>query len=400
MRRALSAAALLLACACVQAGDAVILDRVLLKDKGPSECWVVSETLEEMKWRGSPTAGTDSTRKRREIREVVYAFQRQPGAWTQGMEARDRGRFAESAELFAALAGGEREAEKVVGSFEEGASWDLAGPANAAAAAAAFGKIVAGFPAHPLALDARYRQGMVLAMAKKTDEADALAKKLEEDGKGKLGQAANVRAAAIRSAMALAKGDANELRRNVSKASFSPEAERGPWLHFNLFVADTLRSTGQAKDAVPIYERMLPQLAADPAASARVRLGIGVCKADSDRQGAIIDLLALDALPFGSPEQKCEARWHLGRLLIADADALEKTSGFAADERKVALAKENRAAALLLLQAAAEAVTDHPTKAQAAELLKTLAPAADEAKPGDKPAEAKPADKPADKPKK
>lgn len=348
------------------AAGEVVMDQITLKEKGPANRWIVAETADEVRWRISPDPGQENKTPRREIKSVLYAFQRQTGAYSQGMEARERGKFAESAELFGQLAAGEREAEQVVGALEAGASWELDGKPSQAAVE--FAKVVDKFPAHPLALDARYRLGMSLAVAKDA-KAEDIAKKLEEDAKGKLGQQANVRAAAIRAVLALNKNDAAELRRMVSKASFSAENERDAWLHFNLFIADAQRAAGQGKEASAIYERMLPALVSDPAASARVRLGIGLGKVDTDRQGAIVALLALDALPNGSPEQKCEARYHAGRLMWAEVQAMPKD---AADERKAAFAAESLATARLLLQAAAESTSEHPAKALAAGVLKTL----------------------------
>ncbi len=350
------------------AAGEVVMDQITLKDKGPANRWIVAETVEEVRSRLSPDPGQEYKTPRREIKSVLYAFQRQSGAYSQGLEARERGKFAESAELFGQLAAGEREAEQVVGAFEAGASWELDG--KHALAATEFAKVVDKFPAHPRTLDARYRLGMSLAMAKDA-KSEEVAKKLEEDAKGnKLGQQANIRAAAIRAALALNKGDAAELKRMVSKASFSAENERDAWLHFNLFIADAQQAAGQGKEASAIYERMLPALGGDPAAAARVRLGIGLGKVDTDRQGAIVALLALDALPNGSPEQKCEARYHAGRLMWAEVQAMPKAA--ADDERKRAYAAESLATARLLLQAAAESTSAHPAKALAAEVLKTL----------------------------
>jgi len=375
---------LLALAAAVHAGDAV-LDLVLIKDKGPRQCWVVSENADEMKWRMTPDATTENKTPKREIKGVEYAFQRQSSVYTQGLEARERGKFDESAELFGQLAGGEREAELVVGSLEAGASWELAG--KYADAAAAFAKVIEKAPAHPLAFDARYRLGMAYAMDKATaDKADEVAKKLEEDAKGKGGQQANVRAAAIRAALGLLKGDTAEVRRQVSRAAFNPEAERGSWLHFNLFMADALRAAKQGKEAVGIYERMLPALADDPAAAARIHLGIGLGKVETDRLGAIAELLTLDALPYGSPDQKCEARFQAGRLLWAEVQNMQKDA--ASDERKAAFAKDSLGTARLLLQAAANSTSSHPSKAQAAEVLKTLPPDEDEEKAKVKAAEA------------
>jgi hypothetical protein len=367
---------LLALAAAIHAGDAV-LDLVMIKDKGPRQCWVVSENADDMKWRTSADAPTENKTAKREVKSVEYAFQRQTSAYTQGLEARERGKFEESAELFGQLAGGDREAEIVVGSLEAGASWELAG--KFAEAATAFALVIDKAPAHPLAFDARYRLGMAYAMNKATaDKADEVAKKLEEDAKGKGGQQANVRASAIRAALGLLKGDDGEVRRQVSRASFNPELERGTWLHFNLFMADALLASNKGKEAVQIYDRMLPALANDPAAAARVHLGIGLSKVENDRLGAIAELLTLDALPYGSPDQKCEARYQAGRLLWAEVQAMPKAA--ADDERKAAFAKDSIFTARILLQAAANSTSKHPSKAQAAEVLKTMPPDEDEEK--------------------
>ena len=368
--RQFSVCCLFLLVSLAAAGE-VVLDQITLAGKGPANRWIVSETADEVRWRTSPEPGQENKTPRREVKAVLYAFQRQSGAWSQGTEARERGKFAESAELFGQLAAGAREAEQVVGSLEAGASWELDGKFDLAAAA--FAKVVDNFPAHPLCLDARYRLGMALARAKDA-KADALVTKLEADAKDKIGQPASVRAAAIRAVQALNKGDATGVRNMVSKAAFNPETEKAAWLHFNLFIADAQRAAGQGKEASAIYERMLPQLAGDPAASARVQLGIGLGKIDSDRQGAIVALLALDVLPNGSPEQKCEARYHAGRLMWAEVQTLQTARDAATDERKAAFIAESLAAARLLLQSAAESTSEHPTKAQAAEVLKTLPP--------------------------
>lgn len=408
MRQIIAGLILSLLAAAAAAGDAV-LDEMRLRGKNARLCWIVGEDAENVRWRQTPDAPQESVTRRSDVTGIVYAFQRQSGAWTQGMEARERGKFAESADWFEQLAAGSRESEQILGSLQAGASWELAGKPKEAAAA--FAKVADKFPAHPLAYDARYRLGMVLTMDKDDKEAlgkaDAVAKKLEEESKGRAGNTAGVRAAAIRAAIALVQGKDND-RRNAMAKAFSPKTDRESWLHFNLFMADALRAAGKGKDAVQIYERMLPALADDPAAASRVRLGVGLGKIDGDRLGAILDLTALDALPFGSPEDKCEARFHAGKLLWEEAQRMQKDPASAADERKQAFAADNLATARLLLQAAAGATIEHPAKAQAAELLKSLPPekgeeakpdaaeAAEAAVPGDKPAEAaKPDAKPA-----
>lgn len=378
-----------LCAALASAGEEVVLDRVVLKGRGAGGRWIVSETMEDQKWKQGPDGNIENTTKRNTVTSVTYAFQITPGAYTQGMEARQRGRLAESAALFAQLAsGGTREAEKVVGSFEEGVSHELDGKFDNAAKA--FARVVSDFPLHPLILDAQYRQGMALAQAKNAAEAEAVAQKLDALGKGKIGQAAIVRCSAIRAALAQQAGKETDFRTLSSKAAFSAEYDRASWMHFNLYIADTFRAMGKSKDAVTIYDRMLRGLANDPANSARVRLGLGVCKAETDPEGAILDLLTLDAMPYGSGDQKCEARYHAGKLLLASAQEAQKDPALLKDERKASFMKENLRTARLLLAAAADATSSVPAKGLAAELLKTI--------PDEAPAKAEPAAVDPDKP--
>ncbi|MEK7415325.1 MAG: hypothetical protein AAB263_18620 [Planctomycetota bacterium] len=352
-------------------GD-VVLDRVVLKEKGARDCWIVSESFDEQKWKNSPESGSENPPTRRStIKSIVYGFKRGPSLWTQGVEARERGRFEEAATLFSQLAQGQRECEKVIGYFDEGVAWDMAGKVDDAAKA--FQNSVDAAPNHPNVTDGMYRLGMVLAQSKAA-AAEEVAKKLDAMSLGKAPPMnPKPRAAAIRVAIAQAAGDDKGVRSFMPLVALSPENDRETWLHFKLYVADTWRSKGKMKEAASIYEDMLPKLNDDPATASRVRLGIGVCGAEGDRQGAIIVLVGLDALPFGSPEQKCEARYHAGRLLLAEAADAEKDPTTAKDERRKTFISENRRSARQLLQTAAEATVSVPFKDQAAELLKTLA---------------------------
>lgn len=360
------------------AGDAV-LDLVTMRDRGRRECWITTETFDETKWKANAEATAESTTRRAQINKVLYAFQRQTtGNYAQGVAARERGSYPEAADLFHQLAQGERESEKVVGAFEEGVSWEMAG--KFADAATAFQASVDVSPKHPLSLDAQFRLGMVLAQAKDA-KAEEVAKKLEELSKGVVGLSASVRAWGIRAAMAMSAGDSKKFRETFTRATFNPEIDRAAWLYFNLFVADGWRKLGQAKEAVPVYERMLKSLDDDAANAARVRLGVGLCKADSDPQGAVLDLLALDALPYGSAEEKCEARYNAGRLILVIAQAQDKDPATARDPAKQQFVVENYRSARLLLEAAAGTSIDHPSKAKAAELLKSVPPEPGAARP-------------------
>jgi len=138
--RPLPICCLLALAAALAAGDAAVLDLIIRKERGATACWVVAETIDEVRWKmGTDAALQENKTPRRDVRSIQYAFQRQSGAWQQGMEARERGKYAESAELFEQLAAGNREAEQVVGALEAGASWELDGKPQQAAGEEASG---------------------------------------------------------------------------------------------------------------------------------------------------------------------------------------------------------------------------------------------------------------------
>ena len=68
----------------VAVASEAVLDLVTRKEKGATSCWVVTETLDELRWRITPEPGTENKTLQREVRSVLYAFQRQSGAYAQG----------------------------------------------------------------------------------------------------------------------------------------------------------------------------------------------------------------------------------------------------------------------------------------------------------------------------
>lgn len=342
-------------------------DRILYKDSKKRDAIIESEGVEEILYR-STRDGTVAKTKARDVKEIIYVFMMEGGesAFRRGVEARDRGRYEEAAEQFNAQAQGASEGEKVYGSFHEGLAWELAG--KTADAAKAFGRIVEGFPKHRLNADFRYHHGMALAAAKDKAGAEAIVAKFDEEAKGALGPIASARANAIRAALALAAADQNKLREFAAKVTFRANEEEEVWNHFNSWLADAWRGLGKVKDAEAIYGRMLPMLT-DPAAKARIALNRALCLVDSDRQAALIELLKLDALPYGSIDQKCEARYQAGRLMLDEVAAARKDPALAKDEKLKVFADENHKTAKMLLEAAAGAVTSIDAKAKAKALL-------------------------------
>lgn len=346
------------------AADDEVKDRVFLKDGRTIEGTVDAEGAEEVTYR---TAGNAQPGKKRgrEVLRVEYGGMSGEGDWTAGVTARDQGRYDEAADRFHIVSLGEREWQKVYGSLAEGEALELARKYDDAAAT--FAAVAKDFAKHRLALDAQYRAGMALALAGKADEAQKVGDELTEIGKKN--PAGEARANAVRSAAFFAAKNKGKFDEFTRKTIFRPADEPEVWFHFNLWMADALRLDGRGKDAARIAEGMISQLDGNPARKMQAVAIKGLCLVESDPQGAITELLKLDALPFGSEDQKCEARFQAGRLLLAEAKALRLDPK---DERKMTTATELERTARLVLQAAAESTSAAGAKTQAKDLLATL----------------------------
>lgn len=312
--------------------------------------------------------------KLNELTSIVYTGM-DSGAWAKGQAERDAGNYEAAAEFFNQLATtGTREWEKVYGSIAEGECWELAHKYSEAAKA--FAVVVDGFagdatkkiPAHRLWLDAKYHLGMAYAQAK-NPAAEKIAGELEELAKKEGLGAAEARANAIRSAKFAAEANLPKFTEFMKKATLRSFDEPEVWFHFKLFCAESLRQTfKKGKESSAIYREILNGLGDDPARQAQISLGLGLTLIENDREGALIELLKLDVLPYGSPDQKCEARYNAGRLLWETAQAIKSNADAMKDERKAAFVKETERAARLVVSAAA----DGPPKNSNVELAKAL----------------------------
>jgi hypothetical protein len=368
---------LLLAAAAVlfAADDAPLRDRIIYKAGPPADVFeVIAEGAEEVFFKVTPQS-QPTKKKTREILRIDYGGMRQDGHFKAGLDALARGRYDEAADRFQAAQNGSKEWEKVYGAMEEGESLELA--RKYADAAKAFAVVADGKPyeGHRLRLDAVYRKGMALALAKDAG-AEKVAAALSELAKGKVGQPAEARASAIRAAFQFASGNAGKFEEFSKKATLrSDEAE--VWAHFNLWLADAYHSMKKSREASRVADGMLnamekdPQLA-DPARKIAVLTIKGLALMESDPQGALIELIRIDALPYGSEDQKCEARYNAGRLLLAEAKALEAQPDTAKDDKKSTFVAEQRTTAKQLLSAAAGSLSTKPSKAEAQKLLATL----------------------------
>ena len=311
------------------------------------------------------------------------------GSWAKGQSERDAGNYEAAAEFFNQLAtNGTREWEKVYGSFAEGECWELAH--KYADAAKAFDLVVKGFAGdttkkpqvlpHRLWLDAKYHLGMSYALAK-NPAALQVADELEKLGKDESLGAAEARGRAVRAAKFAADGDVTKFTEFMKKTTVRSFDEPEMWFHFKLFSAEALRKTFKKdKEATAIYREMLNGLADNPARQAQISLGLGLALIESDKDSALVELIKLDVMPYGSADQKCEARYNAGRLLWEKAQAIKANSDAMKDERKAAFVKETERAARFMVAAAADGPTTNPNIELATALLKSFGPDPDAVK--------------------
>jgi tetratricopeptide (TPR) repeat protein len=354
-------------CCCAVLLGAQERDRLILKGQA-FNAFVDRETTEGIEYRVSAKQTRVSTKRWSEVVDIIYAGM-ESGYYQSGMDFMAAGRYEEAAQRFQALASSAtREWEGAYGYLRLGEAWDLAGAYEEAAAA--FGTLCATYPEHRFWMDAKYRQGIALAQAGKDAEAKACMDDLKEyrANNPNSGRGPELRSSAIETVIAAVGGDVRGAKGLARKVAFRP-SDGDTWFHWGTFWAGWLRAQGEFRDAAREYERMLPQLAGDPAKQAKVSLGFGICLAnDGQKEAALLELLKLDALPYGSPEERCEAQYWAGRLMWEtgsekkdDPDA--KVNEFANQKLKSARA---------LLAAAASSISDSPAKQLAADFIQTL----------------------------
>jgi hypothetical protein len=336
-----------------------------------------------------------------ELDRIVYRGM-EGGLWKKGLEEREAGNYETAADNFNQLATtGAREWEKVYGAIAEGECWELVH--KPAEAAKAFALVVDGYAGnsaanppilpHRLWLDAKYRMGMALAQAGKSAEAAKIANDLEKTGRDSQQSALETRAWAIRTALAAAEENAAKFQEYTKKANFRSFDEKEAWFHFKLYCADTLRLTfKKEREAVNVYREIRSGLGSDPVRQAQVSLGLGLCLMASDRDQALIELFKLDLLPYGSADQKCEARFNAGRMVWDQVQIAKANSDLMKDEAKANYIKSLERTARLLVTAATEGPAKNPNLETAKALLQSMGPDPDAPKPanpekgGDKPA--------------
>lgn len=336
------------AAAPVAAGE--VKDLVVLKANDQKKtCFIDTETADgKLMYRNSASDKDAKSYRLGELRSWEYAEMRD-GYWPKAVEARDAGNYGAAADLFNAVAStGSKEWQKIYGAYQEGACWELLGQWDKAAEA--FSRAGAVRADHRLSLDAKYRQGFALARLKKDAEATALAAELEKLAKDTRNAGADLRSHAIRAALAFNAGTADVLKKEGNLANFNQRDDKDAFLQFGIFYADALRQLKQPRDAKIQFQRLL-DADLDPAEKIAIALGFAKVQMEDDKPSALATLLRIDALPYGSSDQKCEVRYLAGKLLAEEVKAARATPP--TEEAAQQFAKDQERTARLLLGAAA-----------------------------------------------
>ncbi len=377
-------------------------DQIVLNDNRRVSGFIAYETPDQIWWKTTLNAANIAGRiALSDVRQMTYRWTVNEGFWTAGMAEFARGRYELAAVRFTQMAdSGATVSERVYGAFKAGDCWELA--RDHVKAAEMFGRInqfnpkwplpIPGKPspkikddeqAHRLWLDARCREGMNLALAKKTEAATAIAEELDKRGKTLVRPGCESRAAAIRAALALADNDLVKTQNACAKVSFLPgpgffEDNEIYWT-FGIWRAEAMTTLNRPKEAITIYDRLILQGNADAFTRVRLRFGRAMARLAIEASAAVIpELIALDALPQGSLDMKCEARYQAGRLLLDDLNAQRATAD-PKDETRAQFFKEQERTIRLLLSGAAATDSKLDAKTKAKALLDTLPP--DEAQP-------------------
>ncbi len=294
--------------------------------------YVVSEGSEQIDFRASQQ-GNISHKPSRGLHGVVYAGMLTDGFYKKGKESQARGAYEEAADFFDQLLSGSKEWEQVYGALGEGDCLELAKKYKAAAEA--FAKVVGKpdmfttddhtKPRHRLWLDACYREGVALAEAGDAAGAGKIADGLI--AYSKLTNAVNPsgaenRAAGIQLAIATAAGDKSAFQTALVHANFRSSDEPDVWFHFNIYLAGAYLQLKQPSQALEVLQTMAGDdyLVRNPSRQAEVEVLEGSCLFASDPPGALVDLLKIDVMPFGSEDERCQARSEAGELMLGEAD--------------------------------------------------------------------------------
>ncbi|MDA3962372.1 MAG: hypothetical protein PF961_16415 [Planctomycetota bacterium] len=329
---------------------------------------VYTEKRDGIEFKTSPVLPQMQTMRWSEVKRIVYHGMENNGLFAVGQKDMAAGQYEQAAGRFQALAIGEekREWEQAYGWFYEGVAWERAGLYDKAAAA--FANFVENLIEHRMYADALYRQGINLARTGDYAGAEASAAALDALYETSRNRGDQQRGAAIRAAIEALKGNMDEAISLARRVTLG-KRDGDTYLHWGEFWAGHLSSQQQYADAASAYNRLLENSEADPAATAGLSLGYGLALAlDGSRDRALTVLMRLDALPYGSPEQRLIARFWIGKLMWELAEERKGNER----ERVATFAQEMVVQARRTLESVVSAPIKHEVQSQATELLKVI----------------------------
>lgn len=310
--------------------------------------------------------------KRSILKEPIFFEGMGEGLYKVGMEAKKTGNYLDAATRFQELAAigqsSKRQWALAYGLFLTGDSFELADKFDLAAKA--YNDLCERAPKHPLWLDARYRQGLCLARlgGNKLEDAKKLIEAIRTYGK-EYGLIVGItpveqRAKAIEAAIQVAEGKVQDAEQTAIAVQFQASAGENR-IHWKRYWANFLLEKDQ-KRALEAFKELEALVASDPAAAATCAIGYARALAETgQRAAAIVQFSLLDALPYGSADQRCIAQYHLGRLLLEMADALQKADPDKSGEQVT----NNRLQAISALKACANAPSNRPERQLGKDLL-------------------------------
>jgi TolA-binding protein len=344
-----------------------IMDRLVLTDGKRKTVQVVEETLKELVYRN--IAGTTNQSMPWSMIQAIEYDGMASGYYQAAMGMRAEANFDSAAEHFLHLAtNGKREWERAYGQFYAGQCLELAGRYEAAAAK--FGAFCTAHPRHRWWVDAKYYEGINLARQEKKAAAEETVKQLMayqevKENRIHIGRRPEIRANAI-SAVLLAIDnkmlDAIMLQKRVRFGQGEEELS----YHWDNFWAYFLLEKQKYEGAVQAFKDLQKKAAGDPIREAESSVGYGIALAESgDQNGALMQFLKLDILPYGTPKQRCLAQYWAGKLLWTQA----KENAAKADKASQDLATVQRQQCQLLLKSCMGNPTSLPEREKAGKLL-------------------------------
>lgn len=358
-------------------------DHVILTNGQLMAVYVERETAETLYFRYSQGGGVVN-KAMNQVRSIVYHGMVADGYYKKAKESQARGNYDDAADNFSQLAAGGKPGswQEVYGDMGAGDCLELAKHYDAAAES--FAKVVSQAPATKddravprprLWIDACYREGVALAEAGKIQDAAKLADGLDTYSKltnSVDSSGASSRASAIRAAVAAQAKDKDTLQDASGRVLLTSQDDPDVWFHWNIFLAGAYRSLGMISDATHVLDTMADDvyLVHNPSRLAEVVVLRGSCLIATDPQAALVDLITIDVLPYGSEDERCECRAQAGKLMLAQADKLKSDT----HETAVAFRHELLSTARLLLAAAASSTSTSSFKAEAKAALDALGP--------------------------